>query len=384
MDLSGDAGRTIGVNRAALLAVLMLVGVPSASASPARMLRGQGMMLSLPVGWHGLVGGAGVQAADFPLPQRARNSATLVRVRQGRVHLMIFNYGPWVPYLPVYHPARPLLSLDRRDVKWTAIEGFGADYFARLDARLGGDMVDILADLGPKPLDPDALRNVNGVLATLRVPPPRVLLPRNGRLAADGVSVRLLHDWSGRIEIPAHRYGSRMVLRAARGDVHIDLLEFVETEPPHHVDLPITVTSRNVLHRHSPPLARRVFSTGGRSFDLSVAVPRPGDLREANRFLATLRVVPRTWTFRSCDLSLRVPGTWRVGVRPRSGCYPVLKLRGPHVLVVLTELRRGVGASGRILRRAGRRFEVEVTPASAQTRARADAVLATLRAQRRS
>ena len=107
-----------------------------------------------------------------------------------------------------------------------------------------------------------------------------------------------------------------------------------------------------------------------------------GDLPEANRLLATLTVAPRPWTFRSCDLSLHLPGTWRVAVRPRSGCYPVLKLRGPHVLVVLTELRPGERATGRVLRRAGRRFRVEVTPASA--RMRANAVLATLRAKRRS
>ena len=81
----------------------------------------------------------------------------------------------------------------------------------------------------------------------------------------------------------------------------------------------------------SPPVARRVFFTGGRSFDLSTAAPSTGDLREANRFLATLRVAPRPWTFESCDLWLRLPGTWHVAVRPRSGCYPVLELRGPGV-----------------------------------------------------
>jgi hypothetical protein len=131
-----------------------------------------------------------------------------------------------------------------------------------------------------------------------------------------------------------------------------------------------------------PPLARRVFSTGGRSFDLSVTVPSTGDLREANRLLATLRVRPRAWTFRSCNLTLRLPGSWRVAVRPRSGCYPVLTLREHGAVVVITELRPGERATGRILRRNGRRFHVEITPSSA--RARANTVLATLRAERRS
>jgi len=93
-------------------------------------------------------------------------------------------------------------------------------------------------------------------------------------------------------------------------------------------------------------------------------------------------VVPRSWTFRSCDLTLRLPGSWSAAIRPRNGCYPVLRLRGPGAVVVLTELRAGERAHGRIIRRAGRRFEVDVTPASA--RRATDRILATLRAEPRS
>ena len=84
----------------ALLAVLMLVAVTGASASSDRTLRGDGLSLSLPAGWHGLVGGGGVQAADFPLGPRVRNSANLARVRHGHVHVIVSNYGPWVPDPP--------------------------------------------------------------------------------------------------------------------------------------------------------------------------------------------------------------------------------------------------------------------------------------------
>jgi hypothetical protein len=365
----------------ALVAVLTLVLATGASAESARTLRGEGVTLSLPAGWHGLAGPAGVQVADFPLPRRARSSAGVVRVPRGHVHLMVSNGGPWVPYLH-FHPTSAPLTLRKRDLLQDGMEGFaGGDTFARRDARLGGSMVDALADLGPSPHLTSALRKANAVLATLRVLPPRVLPARQGRLAADGISAHLLRGWSGRIEIPAMRYGSRIVLRAARGDVHVDLLELTEIEPG-HVDLPIVLTRRNSLQHSSPPIARRVFFTGGRSFDLSVVAPSAGDLREANRFLATLRVVPRRWTFKSCDLSLRLPGTWHVAVRPRDGCYPVLELHGPGVLAVLTELRPGEHASGRLLRWAGRRFRVEVEPASA--RAKAEAVAATLRAEPRS
>lgn len=361
----------------------MLLAVTGASASAGRTLRGQGMTLSLPAGWHGLVGGAGVQAADFRLGRRVRNSASLARVRRGHVHLMIFNYGPWVPYLPAYRPARLPLRLTQRDLLPGGMEGFaGNDAFARRDVRVNGDLVDVLADLGPRPLASGSLQKANSVLGTLGVQPPRLIQPRDGRLASDGVSVRLLAGWAGDIAIPADRWGARIALRATRGDVHVTLLELIGTPVGQHVDLPVVLTQRNVLLRSSPPFARRVFSTGGRSFDLSVTVRSLRELREANHLLATLTVEPRPWTFRSCDLTLRLPGTWRAAIRPRSGCYPVLKLRGPRVLVVLTELRSGERAGPRILRRANRRFRVEVTPASAQPRA--DTVLATLRAKPRS
>jgi hypothetical protein len=365
------------VKRVALVAVLMLLVVTGASASSGRTLRGEGVTLSLPVGWYGLVGSGGVQAADFPLPRRARSSANLVRVPRGHVHLIVWNYGPWVPDLRrFHHPARSPLVLGRRNLT-PSLEGFGASdaYFVRT-ARLGGEMLEVVADLGPKPFAAAALRTVNAVLATLHVLPPRVVLPRKGRLAADGVAVRLLSGWSGRMEIPADRYGARLVLRASRGGLHVVLLEYAESYGSgRRRALPVVLTSRDVLRRPAPPFARLVFSNGGRSFELTASYRSPRDLPEVNRLLATLTVAPRRWTFRCCNLLLRLPGTWRAALRPR--LYPVIKLRGPGVLLVLTELRPGEQASGRIVRQAGRRFRVEVTPASG--RASANAVLATLR-----
>lgn len=368
------------VTRVALLAVLLLVMTAGASASSGHTLRGNGLTLSLPAGWHGIVGTAGFQVADFPLGSQARNSADVVRVPRGHVHLIVWNYGPWVPYLH-FRPTRTPLLLRRRN-KTPSLEGFGTEdaYFVRT-ARLRGEMLEIVADLGPKPLAPGALRKVNAVLTTLRVLPPRVLRLRQGRLAADGVSLHLSDGWSGRIEVPAQHFGARLVLRASRGHVHVGLLEYAESYGSGRpLQLPVVLRSRDLLRRPTRPIARRVFSNGGRRFDLSVTAHSPRDLREANRLLATLKVVPRQWTFRCCNLALRVPGTWRVALKPR--VYPVLKLRGPGALVVLSELRPGEHASGRILKQNGRRFHVEVTPSSA--RARANAVLATLRAQRRS
>lgn len=371
------------MKRIALLAGLTLVVATGASASAGRTLRGDGLTLSLPAGWHGFVGAGAVQAADFPLGPRVRDSEGLARVRRGHVHLMVSNGGARVPYLPAFRPARLPLELTRRNVIQGGLEGFsGNDAFARREVLVHGEMVEILADLGPRPLARSALQKANSVLGTLRVPPPKVIHPRDGRLTDDGVSLRLLTGWTGHIEIPADRYGARIALRASRGGMHVTLLELTGVPVGAHLDLPVVLARRNVLQHSSPPLARRVFFTGGRSFDLSVTVPSSGDLRAANRLLRTLSIRPRRWTFQSCDLTLRLPGTWSAAVRPRNGCYPLLKLRGPGVLVVLDELRAGEHASGSILRRNGRRFHVEVTPASA--RPKADAVLSTLHAKQRS
>ncbi len=370
------------MRRVGLLALLVLFAASVASAASGRTLRGNGVTLSLPAGWYGLVGSAGVQAADFPLAARVRSSANLARVPRGHVHLIVWNYGPWVLYRPHVHPARAPLTLRRQDVGGP-FEGFPQDdAYAIRTARLDGEMLEVLADLGPKPLAPDALGKANAALATLRVLPSRVLRPRRRRLAADGVAVRLPRGWSGRIEIPPGRYGARLVLRGARGDLHLELLEYAETDGSGpHLELPVLLRNGDLVRRDSLSFAHRVFSTGGRSFDLSVTARSARELDAANRLLATLTVAPRPWTFQSCDLSLRLPGTWRAGISPRSGCYPVLKLHGPGVLVVLTELRPDERASGRILRRAGRRFLVEVTPASA--RPVADTVLTTLRVKPR-
>ena len=169
-------------------------------------------------------------------------------------------------------------------------------------------------------------------------------------------------------------------MRASRGSFRLVLLELAGGQGA-HADLPITLTSKNVFHQHGLAIARRVFSTAGRSFDLSVTVHSPRNLAEANRLVKTLTAAPRPWTFRSCELTLRLPGTWRAGINPRSGCYPVIILRGPGLRIVLTELRPTEPLSGRVILRSGRRFQLDVTPRSATHRA--DTVLASLHAKRR-
>lgn len=371
------------VKGVALLAALALVAAVGASASPGRTLGGYGVSVSLPAGWHGLARPGQLQAADFPLEPRVLGSPELARVPRGHVHLVVWDYGPWVPYLPKVRRARTPLTIGVRDLTAGPLEGFPAgDAYAVRTVTLAGETLEFVADLGPKPLDAIRIRTVNRVLGTLRVRAPRVLPARKGRLAADGLALRLLPGWSGRVAIPANRHAARIVLRVTRGDIHVDLLELPGGRGGRYARLPIVLTGRDIIRRGSLLIARRVFSTGGRSFDLSVTVTSPRELRRANRLLATMAVKPKPWTFRSCDLTLRLPGTWRAAINPRSGCYPVITLRTPGLRVVLTELRPTEHASGSIVRRSGRRFQITVTPASA--RAEAAPVLATLRATRRS
>lgn len=363
-----------------IVALLLVACADSASALPGSTLDGYGLSVTLAPGWHGFTDPGQLQAADFPLARDVLASAERAHVPRGHVHLIVWDYGPAVPYLS-FPPARAPLALGRGDLSAGPLEGFSAgDVYAVRSALLGGEQLEVVADLGPKPPAANSLQKVNRILGTLRVQPPRVVLPHRGRLASDGVALRLPPGWSGRIEIPANQAAAQLVLRARRGDIQVVLLQMAGAQG-RYAQLPITLTTKNVLHRHAPPIARRVFSTAGRSFDLSVTIPAARDLAQANRLLKTLTAIPRPWTFRSCDLSLRLPGTWRVAINPRSGCYAIITLRAPSVRVVLTELRANEGASGRVLRDSGRRFLVEITPPSAKRSA--DVVLATLRAAAR-
>jgi hypothetical protein len=362
-----------------IVALLLVACTGSASARSTSTLDGYGLSLTLARGWHGVADPGQLQAADFPLARAVLDSPERAHVPRGHVHLIVRDYGPEVPYLD-FQPAQTPLVLGRRDIT-AGMEGFPTDdVYAVRSVLLGGEQLQIVADLGPKPLAANSLQKLKRVLGTLRVQPPRVLLPHHGRLASGGVALRLLPGWSGRIEIPANQAGAQLDLIAQRGDIHLVLLQLPTVEGS-HANLPITLTAKDILHRHSTAIARRVFSTAGRSFDLSVTLPTPGDLAQANRLLKSLTAEPRPWAFHSCDLSLRLPGTWRAAINPRSGCYPVITLRAAGVRVVLTELRTHEQASGRVLRESGRRFRVEITPPSAKRSA--DAVLSTLQAAAR-
>lgn len=380
-DLGPSEPRKGGVTaRIASLVALALLAGGWASSPAQHTIAGFGLGVHLPPGWQGVAAPGQLQAADFRLSPRALASPELARVGRGHVHLIVWDYGRAVPYLSFTRAQLPL-SFSRRDLSSGPLEGFTAtDAYAIRSVMVGGELLEVIADLGPRPLSSHSLAKVNRVLATLHVQPPRIVLAHNGRLGTDGVALRLLSGWSGRIEIPADPRAGQFILRADHGGIHLALLQLAGGGGA-HADLPILLAGRNVFHRRGQTIARRVFSTAGRSFDLSVALPSPTALSEANRLLRTLTATPRPWTFRSCDLTLRLPGSWRAAVNPRSGCYPIITLDGPHLRVVLTEVRPGQLAHGRRLVRSGRRFEVDVQPVAA-TRT-ASVVLAGLQAKRR-
>jgi len=365
------------MKRAALLGLLAILAT-ACSGSHSRTLGGQGISLSLPHGWYGVSGPGQLQAADFPLARSVLASEERARVRRGHVHVIVWDGGPAMPLLARNHPRlRGSLRLIPKDLASSSFEGFPLDHvIAQRPVTIGEEFLDVLVDLGPKPVAAGRLRDANRVLATLKVAPPRVLRPRGHVLATDGVSLRLLPEWSGRIEVPVSPFAARFVLRARRGSTRVTLLELPPYFPEKQVQLPIAAV------QFSPHLARRVVMVNGHSFDLSVAFAAPDDLVRANRLLAGLTVQPRAWTFSSCQFTLRLPGPWTAGVRRRGGCYLTVTLRARGLRVVLEELRPGEHTTGRVIRRSGRRFQVQVTPSSAADEV--DPVLATLRAKVRS
>jgi hypothetical protein len=122
------------------------------------------------------------------------------------------------------------------------------------------------------------------VLRTLRVPSPRIVQPHDGVLSSDGVSLRLLSGWRGRIDIPPAKFATRLVLRARNGETRLTLLELPRSFRGKELELPVTL--RPVNRR----FARRVFSTNGRSFDISAVYASARGLEQANRLLAGLRL----------------------------------------------------------------------------------------------
>lgn len=370
------------IARSVSLVALAALAGGWASASTTRALAGSGLSVRLPSSWHGVAVPGQLQAADFPLSRRALGSPQLAHVGRSHVHLIIWDYGRSVPYLAGnFTPVRPPLALAHRDLSGGPLEGFSwRDRYAVRSVAIDGELLEIVADLGPKPLAANSFAKVNRVLATLRVQPPRILHAHNRRLGTDGVALQLLPGWSGRIEIPADPNAGQFVLRAIHDGVQLVLIQ-IAVGWGAHADLPVTLKPKNVFHHHGLAIARRVFSTAGRRFDLSVVLPSLSALPDANRLLRTLTASPRPWTFQSCGLTLRLPGSWRAAVNPRSGCYPIVTLQGARLRITLIELRPRESSRGSVLTRSGRRFEIQLKPETAK--ARADAVLANLRAKRR-
>ena len=275
------------MKRIALLASVAALAV-GCSGSHSRTLGDHGISLSLPHGWYGVSAPGQLQAADFPLSRSVLSSAPRARVRRGHVHVIVWDYGPAVSYLARNHPrVKPPFTFRPRDVSGP-FEGFPFDHaFAIRSVNLGGELLEVLADLGPKPVAAARLRDANRVVASLKVSPAQVVLPRGGVLSRDGVSLRLLPGWSGRIAVPAGRFAVRFVLRAQRSDTHVVLLELPRSFRGRQLQLPVTL--KPVTRR----FARRVFSTGGHSFDISAVFASPRGLEQANRLLAGLRLARR-------------------------------------------------------------------------------------------
>jgi hypothetical protein len=273
------------VRRLVTIAGIALLAT-ACSGSNGETLGGPGVTLSLPHGWFGVSAPGQLQAADFPLSRKVLASAERAHVPRGHVHLILWDYGPAVPGIAGSHPdlRGPLVLRGMNG----PFEGFpGENAFAGRSATVNGEVLQVLVDLGPKPVPASRLRDVNKVLRSLSVRSPRVVRPHNGLLSADGVSLRLLSGWTGRIEIPPSKFATRLVLRARKGDTRVTLLELPRSFGGQQLQLPVT------LRPFSSKFARSVFSTRGRSFDISAVFTSPLGLDEANRLIAGLRVTRR-------------------------------------------------------------------------------------------
>jgi hypothetical protein len=133
-----------------VVALLLVACAGSASARPASTLDGYGLSMTLARGLHGLADPGQLQAADFPLARDVLDSAERARVPRGHVHLVVWDYGPAVPYLS-FPPTRAPLALGRRDLTAGPLEGFPASHaYAVRSVLLGREQLELVADLGPK------------------------------------------------------------------------------------------------------------------------------------------------------------------------------------------------------------------------------------------
>jgi hypothetical protein len=346
------------------------------SSHRSRALSSPGLTLSLPSGWHGVEGPGQLQAADFPLSSSVLSSAARAHVERGHVHLIVWDNGPAITNLGRNQSSASGPLRFRQGDLSTAIEGFPLDHaFAFREINFRGELLEVVADLGPKPLAPGRLREANRVLASLSVTPPRVIRPRGGILERDGVALRLLPGWDGWIEVPASHIAANFVFVANRGATRVVLSDEHPVFPEHQAGLPLR------LSRYSDGQGHRLALVDGHGIEASATFSSESGFAEAERLLATLRIDPQPWTLSLCDFSLRVPGLWKAGVRRRGGCYLVVTLRADGMRAVLQELRPSERGTGRVITRAGRRFLVQVTPSD--RRAAADAVVETLRAKPR-
>jgi hypothetical protein len=273
------------VKRVALLIAVAVVAA-GCSGGHSRTLGGYGISLVLPHGWYGLSAPGQLQAADFPLAHGVLASAERARVRRGHVHVIVWDYGPAVSYLARNNPpTRPPLTFRGQDLTPGPLEGFPLGHaFAVRSANLDGEIVEILADLGPKPLAGARLRDANRVVESLKVGAFDVVRPRGGLLSRDRISLRLLPGWSGRIEIPASTYFVKFVLRARRGSTRVALLDLTKPVGARKVHLPI------ILIRRTKTFARSVVAVNGHTFDLYADSASPRGLARAQRLVSRLSV----------------------------------------------------------------------------------------------
>jgi hypothetical protein len=170
----------------AAVAILALAGLTAAGASngseagSARRIAGFGLSLRIPDGWDGRVWKPKVDypidpmvfAASFPLPEHEDplGSKALAEVTPTRVLVRVFEVGN-APGSNGFRVLRKPVSVSSADLRPYRETSRGRSVMRRRFALHGRSFV-LFVDFGTRPPRRRLVRQVNGLLGTLRVRPP--------------------------------------------------------------------------------------------------------------------------------------------------------------------------------------------------------------------
>jgi hypothetical protein len=160
----------------ALLVAAVLVGLlgGGARAETSAAVRGFGIAVTPPAGWHVRISRGLVEASTAPLPPRGRWAAARLSrsIHRGDVELVLFEDRPTpnVPFTRSAYRRGPPLPFRTSEFRGPPLGGSnpGRHGFARRNFRVGGRFFDLFAESGHAPPRAAAVASLNTIVASLR------------------------------------------------------------------------------------------------------------------------------------------------------------------------------------------------------------------------